>query len=854
VLGNGAAGVSVDGGNTTTVGGPAVVLANLITDNHRGGVDVAGSNKTSINRNGFIVNGGSGVRVTTSTNTTIGGSSLGVLNSISGSVDAVALVGSGVQATTVAGNVLGSVSGTTPTANSGNGIYITNASVTRVGGTLPIERNVISFNAGHGVLATGSGATGLVLVGNFIGTDSAGTVAKRNGVDGVFLQAPGAVVGGTGVGARNVISGNTHGGIVASGAGATGATIVGNTIGLGSDGLAFLGNGDDGVAVSGAPGIVIGGANPGEGNVISGNGSDGVQIAGHAATANVVKGNFLGTDLVGESDRGNNAAGVRIADAPGNVVGGQQAGEGNTIAGNNDDGVDLTGAAATGNTIQGNLIGVAIESGVLTALANSSEGVLVDAPGNTIGGPAGLGGNIIGGNLDNGLVISETGNVVAGNFVGTDGIHVLGNGNHGILALTAVTIGGNATSANVISGNTKNGIEIDADDVVVAGNLIGTNAAATAAIANGTNGIAVGSGTGVLIGGDQPEDRNVIGGNTLDGVAVSGATANGTRVEGNVIGRSGPVGTGNHGNGVELEDVSDVTIGGVKSETGNPGNVIASNVGDGVLVSSGTKNTIEGNSIVGNGEQGIDLGPDDGVTANDFKDPDTGANKLQNFPIFTKAVVGGGFLTAAGNLNSRPNTVYTLELYTSTACDASGNGEGQTPVGTVTLPATGTDGNAKIAIDIPASFAVGVQLTAVAISPSGDTSEFSPCQSVAEATADLAVGLTDAPDPVAHGQNLTYTASVTNLGPDVAHAITLTQTLGPKLVFVSASTPIGSCDHTGNRVTCDLGAFKSGGSTTITIVATTTVAATITNSATVAGSATDPVSSNNVATASTVVT
>ena len=60
--------------------------------------------------------------------------------------------------------------------------------------------------------------------------------------------------------------------------------------------------------------------------------------------------------------------------------------------------------------------------------------------------------------------------------------------------------------------------------------------------------------------------------------------------------------------------------------------------------------------------------------------------------------------------------------------------------------------------------------------------------------ADLEITNVDAPDPVVAGQNLTYTITVTNNGPDPAGTVSLTDTLPAGTTFVSLSTPGGwSC-------------------------------------------------------------
>jgi uncharacterized repeat protein (TIGR01451 family) len=78
------------------------------------------------------------------------------------------------------------------------------------------------------------------------------------------------------------------------------------------------------------------------------------------------------------------------------------------------------------------------------------------------------------------------------------------------------------------------------------------------------------------------------------------------------------------------------------------------------------------------------------------------------------------------------------------------------------------------------------------------------------AQSDLVVTLTDSPDPVDTGQNLTYTVTVANNGPDAATAAKLTQTVPAGAEVVTTATTQGTCTGTG-PITCDLGTVAVGG-------------------------------------------
>ena len=120
--------------------------------------------------------------------------------------------------------------------------------------------------------------------------------------------------------------------------------------------------------------------------------------------------------------------------------------------------------------------------------------------------------------------------------------------------------------------------------------------------------------------------------------------------------------------------------------------------------------------------------------------------------------------------------------------------------------------------------------------------------------SDLALTLTDAPDPVAVSNSLTYTISVLNRGPSHATALTVTDRLPPGVRFVSAVSSNGSCGSVAGLVTCNLTNLPSGSRATLALLVTPQQAGTLTNTATVTVSgATDPLARNNTATVLTTV-
>ena len=118
----------------------------------------------------------------------------------------------------------------------GDGVDVYSANDTIGGATT--GGNVVSNNAGTGIVIAGTGATGNTVLGNFIGTDPTGTMALANGGDGIdiFAAATGNTIGGVVAGARNVISGNsyysTSDGIDIFNPGTSGNLVQGNYIGV----------------------------------------------------------------------------------------------------------------------------------------------------------------------------------------------------------------------------------------------------------------------------------------------------------------------------------------------------------------------------------------------------------------------------------------------------------------------------------------------------------------------------------------------------------------------------------------------------------------------------------------------
>lgn len=334
-------------------------------------------------------------------------------------------------------------------------------------------------------------------------------------------------------------------------------------------------------------------------NRFSGNG-----IVMTLAGGNVIEGNFVGTDVTGTNARGNFFVGVVVSDTPNNLIGGTINAARNILSGNNltYHGVSISGSGAVGNIVQGNFIGTDVTGNV--ALENGTDGVaILGAHGNTVGGTAAGARNIISGNRDHGIETNSpagTGNVIQGNYIGTNATGTAAIPNRGLSAIFirggSHTIGGTTPPArNVISGNTGNGIDLSSALTPISNSLIQGNLIGTDA-----------TGASVLRNGSDGvfasfSSNDLVGGtvpgarNVLSGNGV-GIVLIGSHslIAGNLIGTdiTGTVKLGNDVAGISING-SDITIGGTSVAARN----VVSGHGFGGLGIIGTAITVQGNLI-----------------------------------------------------------------------------------------------------------------------------------------------------------------------------------------------------------------------------------------------------------------
>ncbi len=565
-----------------------------------------------------------------------------------------------------------------------------------------------------------------------------------NGAGGVAIVVGASynVVSGTAT-APEVISGNVGDGVVISGEGYDNQ-VSGVFIGTDINGENALPNSGDGVAVNSAAfGNVIGLTGV-RANVISGNAGNGVSLTGVDTEDNFVENNFIGIDAGGTTALGNGQDGVLVSgQASTNFIGYATAGDRNVISGNKTWGVYISDSGTDYNTVANDFIGS--NAAGTSAVPNTDNGLdlVFGAQYNTVGGTTVAARNLISGNLHEGVLIGFAGtanNVVEGNFIGTDvtGEHFLASqqqldGVYVGLGAGSNTIGGqnpvgawNAAAWNVISGNSVNGILVTDSGTtgpVISGNFIGTDATGTAALPNGGNGITIAAGTSSTTVGAETSgysNLNVISGNLGDGVSIT--SSQGNNLSFNYIGvdlnnqKSLP----NHGNGVSIH-----------ASSGNRVNldVIRNNGGYGILTDTGANhNAWYYDSIYNN-------------TAGGIAQP-TNATP-QPAPVLTAATVTNGQTTITGKVTGSPyhNTGLTIQFYASPAAGTPAAVQGLTYIGSVTAT-TDASGNASFTTTLANTVVPGQIITATADFNVSSTSNFSNAETVV-ATASASFVATD---------------------------------------------------------------------------------------------------------------
>jgi hypothetical protein len=807
---NGRHGVLVESGALRTkIGGaainPGTGQGNLISGNRGIGVVIGSGGHATIQGNLIglgnddqqrIGNQKNGIELV-SPNNRLGGPGPGEGNVISDNGMAGLILGtSRATGNIIQGNRIGTdVSGTVVRGNGYDGIAIqAGASNNLVGSDGngiqdKEEGNLLSGNTYSGIALSGTGVTGNIVRGNFVGTELNGAQALPNRFHGIFLNSNSNTV------SENLVSGNLSEGIWVTGAGGLGVgnRIQGNRVGTDIEGSRAIPNRDGVVLTDGATQTIIGTDGDGqsddrEKNLVGGNSGNGIWL--RASSDNVVAGNWIGTDEMGQVKLPNQRGILIELAASNNLIGSDGNGvsdslERNVISGNTLNGVQVQGSGTTGNRVAGNYVGTDVTGSY--AIGNGANGVAIqnNATHNDIGGlttVTGQGaGNVISGNGHRGVwIVGASHNHAVGNIVGLNaaGTTRLGNGYQGIEINLGVAnhVGvGTPAGRNVIAGNTGGFGELlifGGRENTVSGNYIGTDITGTLGFYSAAGGVQLVGASSNLIGGDSIDAGNLISGNRRDGIWIRnadnlfGLTAPSVdnRVLGNRIGVAADNATplGNTGAGVFISDgVTETSVG--PHDTGLDAgyrNTIANNGGGGIVVAgdSTARNTLRGNRIHSNAGLGIDLG-NDGITPHDAWDSDLGPNGLLNAPTIT-AVKFGDDLVVSGEYRGAPGATLTLDFYSQGAADPSGFGEGEVYVATAVVT-TDSSGWAAFSTTLAGITLPNPWITATATDGAGNTSEFSAAYLVNQ----LPVAIPEGPGSVAEGSSIQLTAE-SSFDPD----------------------------------------------------------------------------------------
>lgn len=417
--GAGAVGIRITGGSG---GGSGSTIKGLIINRfNANGMFLDSSNNTiqgnyigtTADGTAAAGNGTEGVAIfssipgTSSNGNIIGGTTAVNRNVISGNRSGVVINaqdGGTTSNNVIQGNYIGTnAAGTSGIGNAGDGILfndsqgqgnLTNNTIggttgVTVGGACTGACNVISGNGANGVGIWHSDAQNNSVIGNYIGTNAAGTGSIANGDIGVEInEAPNNSIGGTTPQARNVLSGNIGAGILLTGAATAGSHIEGNYIGTNPAGTAAIPNRKMGIGIGPSPGAIgarnntiggttgttPGGACTGSCNLISGNLQNGIFLIDASSFNNHFVGNYIGTNAAGTGGIGNGLDGIGMLEVPNTEIGDGTAAGRNIISSNGGNGVQVVGINSVATRINGNYIGESTQQG---SLGNVDRGVVV---------------------------------------------------------------------------------------------------------------------------------------------------------------------------------------------------------------------------------------------------------------------------------------------------------------------------------------------------------------------------------------------------------------------------------------------------------------------------------------------
>ncbi|MBV6472140.1 MAG: hypothetical protein JPMHGGIA_00393 [Saprospiraceae bacterium] len=358
-----------------------------------------------------------------------------------------------------------------------------------------------------------------------------------------------------------------------------------------------------GVLMSNTNGCTIGNYIKGNQNIILGNTLAGIKLSN--SYDNQIKSNYIGIDANNTISLPNGNFGIYVTNGSYDNIIGQSYNNtavGNVISGHSLAGIFIEAANTHSNHIYSNKIGTDFTG--TKSIPNTFGIAIYQSNSNLIGDN-----NTISGNNGAGILLNDAGkNLIVGNFIGTNG-----SGNKSLPNHTGVVLSGRSiqnkigyssivlpvTTRNVISGNSWDGVKFSGTAVVgnvLSGNYIGTDITGLLAIPNNRNGIILSDGApNNILGGWKKAEENIISGNANAGIFIKGSNDN--KIGGNLIGLDA-LGHNRIPNmtGIYLEKATNNYIGGDPDIELSP-NVISGNNGDGIFLSSSDFNHLTTNII-----------------------------------------------------------------------------------------------------------------------------------------------------------------------------------------------------------------------------------------------------------------
>ncbi len=527
------------------------------------------------------------------------------------------------------------------------------------------------------------------------------------------------------------------------------------------------------------------------------------------------------------------------------------------------------------------------------SLANGSNAVLlieIRGPGGGGDGLRAAGGGItLKGLVLNGwtggygihLLAGTFSNAIAGCHIGTDAAGTLAVPNGGGIwsdGATGFGIGTGSPGAssltpegarNVISGNNGDGIRITGATLfgggAIAGNHIGVDATGLVKLGNNGEGIEIFNAADAYIGGSTVpippglNTGNIIGGNATSGILIRGAASSNNLIVEAAIGTdvSGTVNLGNSGAGVLIDGGAQANYVGYGFGTRTDRSPVAFNTGPGVLIVNNGLNNAVFAPVYGNTGLNIDLG-NDGATANDPCDADTGPNNLLNKPVLSGTSQSSpGDIHVTGALEAAAGVIHDIHYYVGPSCNPANPGAFKFAQAVRMTPsACSTPFDHALSTYTPnrvlgEDYIVGITREA----GTGNTSEISNCVALPSASpgVDLNLQKTAAPDPATEDQPLVYTLLVTNNGQSNANGVSVSDPLPSGTSFLAGDSGCSFSNGT-QTINCNYGSISGNGSSVshqFTVVPT--APGMVTNTATATSNAADNNPADNTDTVSVPV-